>query len=328
MAYFLLQNRRLHALDKTQMSFPAALMAKISFGPEDAFGVPSCRPRTTAKQATPAHLLWNANEGISVWQGDLIEALDAELKMEALSAHWTGNTLELRIGVNSLEEAEQVVGSASQFLPAFLSLRLQVFVWIKEFLVDVAESRFRFETSSHRYGITIATTEHNEDAAIQSVRNWLTQRPESLHIIMAIYYYRQALRLAALEPDRQSMAAEVILNLAKAIEIVFSSNRNRLRSRAREWGLDANFIERWIVPILLIRNELDVAHVASAPLVSTQHQAILDFLARASTQVHTLLVRLIEMSQSGQVTLDPPSAAMDAAKERLLRKIAEYAASP
>lgn len=288
----------------------------------------SSQSRTTAKRAAPAHLLWNANEGTSVWQGDLIDALDAALQLGALNAHWVGNTLELRIGVNSLKEAEQVVGSASQLLPAFLSLRLQVFVWIKEFLVDIAESRSRLETSSHRYGITIATTEHNENAATQSVRNWLTQRPESLRAVMAIYYYRQALRLAVLEPDRQSMASEVILNLAKAVEIVLSSDRDHLRAKAREWGLDAEFIERWIVPILLIRNELDVAHVASAPLLSTQHQAILDFLDRASAKVHTLLLQILEMSQSGQVTLDPPSASMDADKERLLKKLAEYAASP
>ena len=168
MTYFLLQHRHLHALGNAPPSFPGALTAKIRFGPEDAFGVANSQSRTTAKRAAPAHLLWNANEGTSVWQGDLIDALDAALQLGALNAHWVGNTLELRIGVNSLKEAEQVVGSASQLLPAFLSLRLQVFVWIKEFLVDIAESRSRLETSSHRSGITIATTEHNENAATPS----------------------------------------------------------------------------------------------------------------------------------------------------------------
>jgi hypothetical protein len=88
-----------------------------------------------------------------------------------------------------------------------------------------------------------------------------------------------------------------------------------------------NGIERWIIPVLLIRNELDVAHVASAPLLSMQHQAILDFLARASVHVQTLLLQVLEMSQSGRVVLDPPSASVDADKERLLKKIEEYAAS-
>jgi hypothetical protein len=41
---------------------------------------------------------------------------------------------------------------------------------------------------------------------------------------MAIYYYRHAKRLAALEPHRQSMAADVILNLAEIIERFASSN--------------------------------------------------------------------------------------------------------
>jgi hypothetical protein len=327
MTHFLLQQRHLHAIDQGPPSFPSKLTAKIRFGPEDAFGVPSQTSRTTAKRATPAHLLWNANEGISVWQGDIIDALDTKMERGGLTAHWAGNLLDLGINVNSIEEVEQLVGSASQLLPAYLSLRLQVFVWVKEFQVEVGGRSFRLETASHRYGITIATTEHNQTEAIQSVDNWLKQRRESLRAVMAIYYYRQALRLAALEPDRQSMVAEVILNLAKAIEIIFSSDRERLRSKAKEWGLDTDFIERWIIPVLLIRNELDVAHVASAPLLSTQHQAILDFLARASVHVQTLLLQVLEMSQSGRVILDPPSASVDADKERLLKKIEEYAAS-
>jgi hypothetical protein len=229
--------------------------------------------------------------------------------------------------VPSQDIANLLSGSANQFLPAFLSLRLSVFVWIKEFLVEIGACRFRLETSSHRYGITIATTEHNQQLAIQAIHDWIGQRQDSLRIAMAVYYFRHAMRLSVLEPDRQSMAAEVILNLAKAIEIVFSSDRDKLRARAKEWGFDSDFIERKVMPILLIRNELDVAHVASAPLSSTQHQAILDFTARAMTHIHTLITRIVEMSQSGCLVADPVSESMDRDKDRLLRRIAEYAAS-
>ena len=329
MTYYLLQHRHLRTTDQAQPSFPAVLIARIKFGPEDAFGVSggSAQARTTAKRSRPATLLWNANEGTSAWDGELIDALGAEFQQGNFTAHWTGNELVMSLSVRSQDEANQIVFSANQLIPAFLSLRLRVFVWIKEFLVEFGDCHFRLETACHRFGITVATTEHNEEGATQSLRDWSTTRRENLRIVMAIYYYRHAKRLASLEPDRQSMAAEVIMNLAKAIEIIFSSNRDHLRSRAREWGLDREFIERWIIPILLVRNQLDVGHAASAPLLGAQHQAVLDFLDRAFTHVHTLLSRLVQMAQSGELTLEPPSESMDTDKERLLKDISDYAAS-
>jgi hypothetical protein len=313
MTYFLLQHRYLHSMNEAQPSFPTALVARIKFGPEDAFGVPGTLPRTTAKRATPARLLWNANEATSTWEGPLIDALNAELRHGKLSANWSGNELAIAVEVNSQDEAHQLIGSANQLLPAFLSLRLRVFVWIKEFVVEIGTCRIRLETSRHRYGITIATAERNQQEATQAIHDWLGQRRDSLRLVMAAYYFRHAMRLAVLEPDRQSMAAEVILNLAKAIEIIFSSDRKQLRAKAKEWGFDSAFIEHKVVPILLIRSELDVAHVTSAPL--------------SSTHIHTLISRLVEMSQAGHLVFDPVSESMDKDKDRLLRRIAEYAAS-
>jgi hypothetical protein len=182
MTHFLLQHRYLHLADQAQLSFPAALIARIKFGPEDAFGISGAQPRTTAKRATPARVLWNANEGTSAWEGQLIDALDTEFQQGDLTAHWAGNELALSVSVRSQDEVKQIVGSASQLIPAFLSLRLRVFVWIKDFLVEIGDCRFKLETSSHRYGITIATTEHNEECATKSIRDWTMQRRESLRI--------------------------------------------------------------------------------------------------------------------------------------------------
>lgn len=327
MTYFLPQYRHLRLESDTFPTFPTLLVAKVKFGPEDAFGVTGSLPRTTAKQSRPANLRWNANEGTSIWEGDLIEALNTGLEGERLSATWGGNELVLTAEVNSQDAANQLILSANQILPALLSLRLRVFVWIREFVVKIGESKFRFETSTHSYGITIATTEHNEGMATQSIQDWLALRPESVRLVMASYYWRHAMRLANLEPSRQSLTAEVILNLAKAIEIILSSNRERLRSRAIEWGFESDFIEKRIIPVLLIRNKLDVAHVTTGPLSAEQHQVILDFTGVALTQVNTLIARVFEMSKSGDIELDPVSASMDKEKEDLLQDIADYLTS-
>lgn len=324
MAYFLLQQRRIRPINDVKLTFPAVLQAKVRFGPEDAFGVPGV-PRTTGKRATPASILFNLDEGTTTWEGDLIDELGASLQVGDLNVEWSGNELKLSVEVNSQDEASQLIHSANQMLPAFLSFRLRVFVWIKEFLVEIGKSSFRFGTFPYQYSFIAATTERNQEMVNRAIRDWMAVRPESLRIVMAIYYFRHAVRLANLEPADQSMTAEVILNLSKAIEIIFSPDRDRLRSRAKEWGFDSTFIEEKIVPILLMRSKLDVAHVATGPLSFAQHQTILRFTSMALVHVSSLISRIVEMSQSGDIELDPVSESLDKEKADLLQKIAEYA---
>ncbi len=222
-------------------------------------------------------------------------------------------------------EAQQIIASANVLIPAFLSLRLRVFVWIKEFVAVLEDCNLRFEVGALRL-ITIATKGQNEQHASTGVRDWMELRDKSARIISAVYYYRHAMRLAHI--DRAAMAAEIVLNLAKAIEIIFSSDRERLRVTALRWGLDQEFSERWIVPILLIRNEFNVAHAASAPLTEAHIEAILTFVDRAFVHVHSLLSTVLDKVHSGKVQLEPVSSSIDPSKEKLLPRISEYAAAP
>lgn len=328
MTYFLLQHRQLKLITGDQPTFPAQLVARVQFGPEDAFGVEGHLPRTTAKRAMPARVIWNANEGVSCWEGELIDVLKTSLSIGGFHSEWTGNNLMFTVATSSLDEASTILLSASQILPAILSFRLRTFVWIKEFTIEIDKSKFRLETESLRYGITIATTEHNQEQINEALRDWLALKEHSLRIIMAMYYFRHAERLATIEPDRQSMTAEVLLNLTKALEIIFSSDRERLRLKAKEWGFDHDFIEQRIIPLFLIRNALDVAHVASAPLSREQHQSLLDFTSRAISHVHSLLSQVAQLTFHGQIQLDPVSDALDKEKAKLLEAISTYVTLP
>ena len=186
MTYFLLQNRHIRLLDTNRPSFPAKLFIKIRFGPDDAFGVQSESPRTTAKRAAPAHLIWNANEAISFWKGEFLEKICSSFEIGKLVGTWDGNLLTLILPVSSEKDANGIILSANHILPAALSFRLRVFVWIKEFTVNINGSSSRVETVGHRYGITIATTEHNQHESIEAVKDWLLTREHSLRLVMAM----------------------------------------------------------------------------------------------------------------------------------------------
>jgi len=121
------------------------------------------------------------------------------------------------------------------------------------------------------------------------------------------------------------MIAEVLLNLTKAIEVIFTAKRDVIRGKAKEWGIDSDFIEKRIISLFLIRNELDVAHVATAPLRSEQQQSLLNFTDRALSHVYELLSKVAELERSGRIKLDAVTPTLNKDKEKLLSAISKYA---
>jgi len=325
MSVYLIQHRGLVLKSGIMPSkFPALVTATITFAPEDAFGVQTVGVRSTAPKDRPAGFLWNANEGTSQWQVDFIEKVNATFKQGNFEVSLDGNKLFIVFDTPSLDHAGQVVASANQFLPALLSFHLRVFVWIKKFEVEIGDTTFNFEIPRSAFGITIATKDHNQKQILTALDEWLGADERYFRILSALYYYRHAKRLAIMEPNPESMVGEVILNLTKAVEIIFSNNREALRATAKEWGFHEVFIEERIIPLLLIRNELDVAHVTTSPLNPEQRQVITKFTHAALVAVHKLLERISMLARGGKIEIEPTSARMDTDKEKLLDNIRRY----
>lgn len=325
MSIHLLQHRRLVLKSGTVPSkFPAMVTATMTFAPEDAFGVHAVGVRSTAPKDRPAHLIWNSNEGTAQWQVELIERVTTTLNRENFKASLDGNKLVLTFNTPSLDHADEIVTSANQFLPALLSFHLSVFVWIRKFEVKIEEANFNFEIPQSRFGITIATKDHNTNQILTALDEWLGADNSYFRILSALYYYRHAKRLAIMQPNPESMIAEVLLNLTKAVEIIFSSNRDVLRDRAQEWGFPRDFIEKRIIPLFLIRNELDVAHVTTSPLDLKQRLVIIRFTDAAFLAVSELIKKLSKLARERNIKLQPTPQHLEEDKKKILQKIASY----
>jgi len=326
MSLYLLQRRYIKACgEDRRITFPAKATANIELGPEDAFGVPSSAPRTTLQLNSKTSVIFNANEGISSIEAELIQKVQAHTKTDGVAADLNGNRLRLTLTAGSLNEAGMMAMSLNQFLPPLFTLHFQVFIWIKSFRLYINDCEFNYEVTEMIRGCTIATGKLNSDRAIKSLQEWRGVCNKECHrLISALYYLRHAHRLFDLEPDPQSMTAEVLLNLAKALEIVFSSNREELRRKANAWGFEKEFVEKKIVPVLLFRNQVDVAHPAAAPLTLEQWNTVRGFLAAAMVHVREVLRRVTELVMSGGIELDPMPESLDKEKEKLLETLKKY----
>lgn len=325
MSIYLLQHRGLVLKKGTVPSkFPAMVTATLTFAPEDAFGVHAVGVRTTAPKDRPANFTWNANEGSVQWEVELIDRVNTIFNRGNFKASLDGNNLILNFNTPSLDNTSDVVASANHFLPVLLTFHLKVFVWITKFEVNIGEANFNFEIPRYNASITVATKEHNTNQILTTLDEWLGSDKLDLRILSALYYYRHAKRLVNMEPNRESMVAEVLLNLTKAVEIIFSNNRKRLRTRARKWGFSEVFIEKRIIPLLLIRNELDIAHVTTSPLDIDQRQVIINFTRAAFMAVHELIERIFKLAKDKEIKLQPTSQHVESDKKKLLQNIAHY----
>jgi hypothetical protein len=132
------------------------------------------------------------------------------------------------------------------------------------------------------------------------------------------------LRLSALEPDRHSLLAEVLLNLTKAVEILLTSDRDRLRETALAWGLSAEQVERQLIPLLLIRNQIDVAHPKMSGLGSEERRILEHFVIAATINVGKFLDQVLALLHERKIVLPDYSEELDKKDKDLFRSMSNY----
>jgi len=325
MSLYLIPFRTLNRTNQAvPLSFPAQVTAQITLGPEDAFGLPTER-RTTVAVGRPTQFFGNSNEGFIQLEGALIERLEAEFQVRHVSARLSGNVLTLVFMASSYHEATQNLNSAHQLLVPIITHRLRTYVWVKLFTVMIGTEAFDFVLSPVRRQLVAATAEENKARIKESLVDWMGFKEEHRPFLSALSYFRQAHRLALIQPGAEPLVSEILLNLAKAIEVMFrSSNRDEIRRQAATWGFPSEEIEEVMLPILILRNELDVAHVALAQLTVAERETIVEFALQAISNMEVIIERIAKGLFSGTIRLAPVSSAVAKDKRKLLTAIGHY----
>lgn len=145
-------------------------------------------------------------------------------------------------------------------------------------------------------------------------------------LVIACMYYQQAVRLRS--PNETRVAglnvAEAVLNLSKVLEVLFGDH-DAVRLGCRSLGLTNEQVESQIIPLLLARNQLDIAHPVVTRLDETHLSALRGYLDRAQQNVRTVLLRTIRAVETGVFHLTPVEESGTAPEKiRLMRKIASY----
>jgi hypothetical protein len=256
-------------------AFPSEGEARFVFAPLQPFGVEAGNGRT-AVRAVAASVLFNANTGAhTITSKSPMKPLEVTLREPRRTVEFADPPV--------VERVEGTIGGVG-------------FRW------ELKEWHARFRT----------TTQEVQESAVASSweRIGLLSVPGRRRLLAALHYFHVAVRLARQGGIAGEFLPEMILNLAKTLEVLFPPDGDgRTRDAARKGLSQLGFsdvdIEADYIPAMALRNEIDVGHVDLSLFKLEQLALIHAYVGRAEDAYRELLHRVLQRVQSGDFEVKP-----------------------
>jgi hypothetical protein len=129
-------------------------------------------------------------------------------------------------------------------------------------------------------------------------------------------------RLATVGNSDVEFAPEIILNLAKILEVLFGNTRDQIRLGLSDLEYDEVEREGLFIPLIILRNELDVGHAKLSTYSADVLDKLYGYLRNVPFAMKELIVRAINATILGKWKPRLPSTADSATSyDRLLASI-------
>lgn len=321
---------RLDASDSP--SFPSEGAVCFTFGPLQPFGMEP-GGRKTAVRAVAASVLFNANTGShSIQSKEPLKPLDVQLVEPQRNVRLEGNSLTISQKFCSNQELTALIQGIYFGLPPLLNVEFADPPIIERVDGVIGATKFRWELAEWRAEFRTTTQEKQENAFVASwERIGLLSVETNTRIFAALHFYYVAVRLQRQGTIAGEFLSEMILNLSKALEVLFPPGGNGKTRDAVRRGLQAlDFsdveIEADYIPAMALRNEIDVGHVDLGLFSPEQLVLIHGYVQRAEQAFRDLFQRLLKKVQAGQFEIAPYTrASVRQEAVRVVERLAQYA---
>ena len=317
-------------------AFPAECQISFHFRPPQPFGSVAGGGRTTVLDAA-ATTLFNANSGQhSIESKKPLSPLEVTIEEPTRSLHLVGTTLSISEQFLSLREVEDAILSIFFTLPTLLNVPFADPPFVERVDGKIGSRCFRWELAEWRLQVQVTSQDSQEERfELAYNRMRVISEPRRRRLVAGLHYFHVACRLARVGSTAGEFVAEVVLNLAKTLEVLFppaGDGRTRDAARAGLAGLgySEQQIERDFTPVMALRNDIDVGHVELGLFTLDQLKTIHAFTELAEGSFREMLERFLNRVESGQVDvapheLGPPKEAAIKLIERLKQSAAEAA---
>jgi hypothetical protein len=321
--------------------FPCEGLIRFHFQPLQPFGMEAGGGRT-AVQGVQAKVSINANTGEHTIQSEQpLKPLEMRLEEIMKSGEvgrlveQKGNVFEISQRFQSTRKLYQLIESCYYGLPFLLNIEFADPPVISHVNGIAGGIEFRWELQKWPMCQFRTTTQKAQKAAI--MKSWerlhgIDHAPYGRRLVAAIHYFYVACRLARQAGTPGEFLPEVLLNLAKTLEVLFPRSKDVGSIESARHGLQAlkisqEIIEGSLLPALALRNNIDVGHVGLALFKMDELKVLHAYTERAENSFRDLLAHLLNEIKEGRFKLtsyveSPPGA--DALK--IIARIRKYTA--
>lgn len=242
-----------------------------------------------------------------------------------------GHKLHIREHCESASGLEERVQDLFFGIPILLNIEMYDPPIVK--IVYGRVGKVPFVWKLHTLHTPIHLTNQNMQQKIiqNSWKRWsILAIPDNKRIFAALHYFHIACRLKATGYSPWEFTGEVILNLCKALEVLFPKREGITRKDAVTEGLtilgySASEVEKTFLPAMDLRDNMDSGHIRLFDLQRESFEILYDYTDTAELAFQKMFQKLISKIQKGEYTLTPYSLIREKQKdaEKVIRKIRE-----
>jgi hypothetical protein len=165
---------------------------------------------------------------------------------------------------------------------------------------------FRWELAKWSVQSWPTTQDEQEEAVIQACQriDLLAATQRRRRLFGGLHHFHLACRLGTKSDTVGEFLAEMIMNLAKSLEVLFppkgdGNTRDAARDAFRELGFTDDRIEGDFIPAMVLRNQVDVAHVELGLFRSDDLKMVHAFVERAESAFREMFRLLLGKIAAG-----------------------------
>jgi hypothetical protein len=316
------------------IQWPALVQARFILEPEDFFERKDVSDAKTSISGETKFTFAGEDGRLTIENTNLAPPLRHRLEFDGGHIDIAGNTADVQIQGSSIDRVstflDWIIASFSQLL----SVELGVYCRVHFDSGTIGGRDFKLLCHPGSYSIVVAHVPPADRAlTIDAAVNLIDSKSQSYPRFMTCcFYYHHALRLLSpyqVNFPNHTALPEVILNLAKCVELIFpSSSRDQLKAKLQTLGYSEEEVKTQLISIIVIRNEFDVGHTISGAAESNELTVLRNFAMRSIHNVRALLRNVASKVKENDTLLIPLAVGSSSDKKRILRRLEENLERP
>jgi len=301
-----IRKRIFRLTDGREPSLPNTFEAIFTLQPPQPFGMSAGGGRTLV-QSTGASVYFNANTGHHfVESKQPLRPLEVVVEEPVRKVELRGNVFRIEGRVESLAELEETLLSVYFGLPILLTVEFADPPIVELVEGKVGDVPFRWELTDWRMAMLVTTKDAQEKKACDSwCRFDVLAKLGNRRLIAALHYFHVFCRLCRTGNTPWEFMGEALVNLSKILEVLFpptgdGQTMEAARAGLASLGCSTEEIDRDFIPAMVLRSNIDSAHVDLSLFTQTQLRVLHAYTEAAEMAFRKLLSKLLTEVESGR----------------------------